>query len=87
MNKIKKVLFALDYDPTAQKLSEISCSMAKAMNDKVVLLHVVSGQTCYSTSEYFLKIGNNGTVNPESLPPHSVSQEKEASHYFLILGE
>ncbi len=31
-NKKKKVLIAMDYDPTAQKIAEEGFSMAKAMN-------------------------------------------------------
>ena len=87
MNKIKKVLLALDYDPSEQKIAEISSSMAKAMNDKVILLHVVSGQMCYSTTEYFLKIGNNVSADPESIQSHHVGRKKEASQYFLIFGK
>jgi hypothetical protein len=30
-NKMKKVLIALDYDPTAQKVAEVGFSLAKTM--------------------------------------------------------
>ena len=86
MIKIKKVLLALDDDPGAQTLAEISYSMAKAMNDKVILLHVVSGPMDYFTTEHFLKIEKNGASDPESIQPHSVGEEKKASQYFLIFG-
>jgi len=87
VNKIKKVLLALDDDPGEEKIARIGSSMAKAMNDKVILLHVVSGQMYYSATEYYLKIGNNTSFDPESLPPHPGGQEKQASQYFLILGK
>jgi hypothetical protein len=35
-NKMKKVLIALDYNPTAQKVAEVGFSMAKSMNAEVI---------------------------------------------------
>ena len=46
-NKIGKVLIAMDYDETSQKVAEQGFAMAKAMNVKVVLLHVISEQPVY----------------------------------------
>jgi nucleotide-binding universal stress UspA family protein len=40
--KMKKVLIALDYNPTAQKVAEVGFSMAKSMNAEVSLLHVIA---------------------------------------------
>lgn len=34
--KMKKVLIALDYDPTAQKVAEIGFSIAKAMKAEII---------------------------------------------------
>ena len=48
-NKIKKVLIALDYDPTAQKVAESGYAMAIAMGAEVTLLHVVIDLAMYST--------------------------------------
>ena len=47
-NNVKKVLIALDYNPTAQKVAEDGYAMAKAMNAEVVLLHVVIDFGTYS---------------------------------------
>ena len=41
-NKVSKVLIALDYNPTAQKVAEAGFSMAKSMNAEVVLMHVIT---------------------------------------------
>ncbi|MDD3320371.1 MAG: universal stress protein [Paludibacter sp.] len=49
--EIKKVLIAMDYDETSQKVAEQGFSMAKAMNAEVILLHVISEQYVYY-SEY-----------------------------------
>jgi nucleotide-binding universal stress UspA family protein len=49
---MKKVLIALDYDPTAQKVAETGHEMAKAMNAQTILLHVISDATYYSYLDY-----------------------------------
>ena len=49
---MKKVLIALDYDPTAQKVAEHGFALAKSMNAGVLLLHVVADQTYYANLNY-----------------------------------
>src|SRR5690242_16860330 len=49
---MNKVLIALDYNPTAQKVAETGYRLAKAMNASVILLHVVSTATYYSFLNY-----------------------------------
>lgn len=53
--KINKVLIALDYDETAQKVAEVGFSMAQAMNAKTILLHVVSEQPIYYSSYTYMR--------------------------------
>jgi nucleotide-binding universal stress UspA family protein len=48
-NKIKKVLIALDYDPTAKKIAEVGFEMAKAMGAEVTLLHVSVSPIMYTS--------------------------------------
>jgi len=45
--KMKKVLIALDYNPTAQKVAEVGFSMAKSMNAEITLLHVITDPVFY----------------------------------------
>ena len=45
--KISKVLIALDYDPTAQKVAEIGFSYAKSMEAEVILLHIIADPIYY----------------------------------------
>jgi len=52
---MKKVLIALDYDPTAQKVAEFGYSLAKAMAADITLLHVVVDIVQYSAS--YLNMG------------------------------
>jgi nucleotide-binding universal stress UspA family protein len=47
--KMKKVLIALDYDPTAKKVAEAGFAMAKALGAEVTLLHVVVNSAMYAT--------------------------------------
>ena len=49
---MKKVLIALDYDPTAKKVAEVGFEFAKAMGAEVVLLHVISDPVYYSSTDY-----------------------------------
>ena len=51
-NKMNKVLIALDYDPTAQKIAETGFSLAKAIGAEVTLLHVITDASYYSALEY-----------------------------------
>ena len=46
---MKKVLIALDYDPSAQKIAESGYALAQSMNAEVTLLHVVSEPNYYAT--------------------------------------
>ena len=59
---MKKVLIALDFDPTAQKVSEAGYSFAKSMGAEVVLLHVIVDPLYYSSIESFPIIGYTGSL-------------------------
>jgi nucleotide-binding universal stress UspA family protein len=81
---MKKVLIALDYDPSAQKVAEAGYSMAKAMNAGVVLLHVISDPVYYSSTEYSPIMGFNGYTNilPSQMEDN-IEAIKKASLQFL----
>lgn len=40
--KLKRVLIALDYNPSAQKVAEVGYSIAKALGAECMLLHILS---------------------------------------------
>jgi nucleotide-binding universal stress UspA family protein len=82
-NKIKKVLIALDYNPTAQKVAEVGFSMAKSMNAEVILLHVITDPVFYSTAGYSPIMGFNGYVDMSPLQLDSVDGLKHASLQYL----
>ncbi|RPH31867.1 MAG: universal stress protein [Bacteroidales bacterium] len=78
-NKIKKVLIALDYDPTAQKVADIGFSLAKTMDAEVILLHVIADVTYYSALEYSQVEGFQGYMDMGSF--QSDSMKKTAEHF------
>lgn len=80
---MKKVLIALDYNPTAQKVAEEGFSLAKSMNAEVTLLHVITDLVFYATSGFSPIMGFNGyvDVSPELLD--GVDGLKNASLQFL----
>lgn len=49
--QITKILIAVDYDPSAEKVAESGYSLAKSINAEVVMLFVISDQAFYSTAE------------------------------------
>lgn len=81
--KVKKVLIALDYNPTAQKVAEEGFSIAKSMNAEVVLLHVIADVVFYSTSGYSPIMGFNGYKNASSIVSESADGLKNVSLEFL----
>ena len=82
-NKMTKVLIALDYDPTAQKVAEAGFSMAKTMNAEVILLHVITDPVYYSSAEYSPIMGFDGFMNTDQFQLDSVDGLKKAASYFL----
>jgi nucleotide-binding universal stress UspA family protein len=72
-NKMKKVLIALDYDPTAKRVAEVGFTLAKAMGAEIVLVHVVVDLVAYSLT--YLNMG--------PLQSESGLAMKDASQLFL----
>ena len=54
-DKIKKVLIAVDYDETSQKVAEAGFSMANTMNAETILLHVIAEQPVYYSSYTYMR--------------------------------
>jgi len=54
-NTMKRVLIALDYDPTAKRVAEVGFTMANAMGAEIVLVHVVVDLVAYSLT--YLNMG------------------------------
>jgi nucleotide-binding universal stress UspA family protein len=80
---MKKVLIALDYDPTAQKVAEFGFAMAKAMNAEIALLHVISDPVYYSSVNYSPIMGFTGFMDMDPQQLNINEELKKASQHFL----
>ena len=80
---MKKVLITVDYDTTAQQVAEIGCSLARAMNAEVTLLHVIPDMNYYSTLEFNPIIGFSGFSNNDFLRYANNDGVVKAGQYFL----
>lgn len=80
---IRKVLIALDYNPTAQKVAETGYSVARAMNAEVTLLHVVAEAAYYSSVQYSPVMGLNSFTNASLMEPDAGEEIKKAAEHFL----
>lgn len=78
-----KVLIALEYDKTAQKVAEIGYSMAKAMKAEVVLLHVISDPVYFSATDYTPIMGDTVLAESDSFEFDSEVRLKKMSQHFL----
>ena len=45
--KLNRVLIALDYNPSAQKVAEVGYSIAKTLGAECMLLHILSTPIIY----------------------------------------
>jgi nucleotide-binding universal stress UspA family protein len=80
---MKKVLIALDYDPTAQKIAEAGYALARDMNAGVILLHVISDPVYYASRDYSPIMGFNGYMDLGTIQKDSVENLIEASGHYL----
>jgi len=85
MNKVIKsrVLIALDYNPTAQKVAESGFSLARSMNAEVILLHVITDPMFYASVGYSPVMGFSGYIDVSPLQLESVEGLREASLQYL----
>src|SRR5689334_25426944 len=79
----KKVLIALDFDPTAQKVAEMGYHLAKAIDAQSVLLHVTSGATNYSYLNYSPIMGFEGYNSLDTTQSDAAEEIKNLSQEYL----
>ena len=80
---MKKVLIAVDYDPSAQKIAETGYSLAKTMGAQVTLLHVTSDATYYSSLNYSPIMGFDSFSNLDVVQTDIVNQLQEGAEEYL----
>lgn len=80
---MKKVLIALDYNPTAKDVAEVGYTLAKTMGAETVLLHVISDAMYYTSTDYSPIMGFPGFMNVGSSLLESAEQLRKDSLDFL----
>lgn len=80
---MKKILIAIDYNPTAEKIVEAGHSLAESMNAEVILLHVVADYTYYSSLDYSPIMGFDSFSNLGMLQTNTVLELQDAAQEFL----
>jgi nucleotide-binding universal stress UspA family protein len=80
---MKKILIALDYDASAQKVAEAGHSLAVAMNADVVLLHVIADPVYYTSTVYSPIMGFGGFMDVDLMQPNIMDLLEKTSLDFL----
>ena len=80
---MKKILIALDYDPSAQIIAEKGYELATGMNASVILLHVVSDPTYYSSLNYSPIMGFDSFSNLDVVQTGAADSLKVAAQGYL----
>ena len=81
--KMEKVLIALDYDPSAQKVAETGFSFSKAMKAEIVLLHVMADPQDYTLTEHVTIMGFSGQQDTSEVISEKTLDPKKLSMQFL----
>jgi nucleotide-binding universal stress UspA family protein len=80
---MKKILIAIDYDPTAQKVAESGFELGKAMNAEITLIHVVADEVYYTSTLYDPIMGFPGYINTSLLSTDANDSLIESSQNLL----
>jgi len=80
---MKKILIAIDYDPTAQKVTEAGYALAKVMNAKTILLHVISNVTYYSSLNYSPIMGFEGFSSVDTVQIDTIEEIQKVAQTYL----
>lgn len=80
---MKRILIALDYSPTAQKVAEAGHELAKAMNARTILLHVTADAKYYSSPMYSPIMGFESFSGLDIIQTDTAEQLRIASHNYL----
>ena len=80
---MKKILIALDHDPTAQKVAKIGSSFVENTNAIITLLHVVADPAYYKTTVYDPTLIFGSYTNLNLRGPDSLHKLKKRSMEFL----
>jgi len=77
---MKKILIALDYDITAEKVAREGYEIARAMQASVILVHVVNDPAYYAGTSYSPVMGFTGFSDADLIQP-DLGLLREAKRY------
>ncbi len=80
---MNKILIALDFNPTSQRIAEVGYALAKAMNAEICILHVISNQTAYLPTVLDPIMGYTGFVDLDTLHPEYSENLIKSAQEFL----
>ena len=80
---MSKILIALDYDPTAQKVAEMGFSLCNGIANEITLLHVIENPSHYTSTVYDPIMGFGGYVDIDLVGNEAVNKIKSESAKFL----
>ncbi|BAX80043.1 hypothetical protein ALGA_1668 [Labilibaculum antarcticum] len=80
---MEKVMIALDYDPTAQKVAEMGFALATAMKAEVILMHSITDIKYYSSMASSPILGYSGVMAMNQVKKDTVDNLITASNHFL----
>ena len=80
---MKKILIALDYNPSAQKIAETGHNLAKAMKARTILLHVISDPAYYSSLNYSPIMGFGGFSSVDTVQTDTAEELKKVAQDYL----
>jgi len=81
--EIRKVLIALDYNPTAQKVAETGFDFAKKLAAEITILHVISNETDFATLGYSPIMGYAGFADSDLSHLYDIEGLTRAAFHFL----
>jgi nucleotide-binding universal stress UspA family protein len=80
---MKKILIALDFDPSALKIAKAGYSLAKALKAQIILLHVTSEISYYSSLNYSPIVGFGIFSNENIIEKDAEIESKNLAQNFL----
>jgi len=80
---LRRVIIAMDYDPSAQKVAETGYLLAQAMNAEVMLVHAITDTIGYYSRGYSSIMGFTGYANNDLWNLGSMEDLTAASQEFL----
>jgi len=80
---MKKILIAIDYNPTAKIIADSGFGLAKSMNAEIILLHVVADYTYYSSFDYSPVLGFDSFSNLGAIQTNTFIELQNAAKDYL----